>query len=133
MARDTYNPGSHVPKVVRCNAGRDEAAMYKNLGNSQRIKFLWADTITLVSGTYEAVSSGTFGAGKSVTAPDHYSPGGGYYGKDLSDLYVFATPMAAVSGTIWVNIDTSADTVTVNSTAAPADDGVEVALLYFTT
>jgi hypothetical protein len=133
MARDTYNPGTHVPKVVRCNAGRDEAAVYKNLGNSQRIKFLWADTVTLVSGTYEAVSSGTFGAGKSTSGRDSYHPGGGYYGKTLEDLYVFATPMAAVSGTIWVSIDTSADTVTVNSTAAPADDGVEVALLYFTT
>ena len=133
MARDSYNPGKHVPKVLRCNAGRDEAAMYKNLGNSQRIKFLWAETVTLVSGTYVAVASGTFGAGKSVSGRDSYSPGGGAYGKDLSDMFVFATPMAAVSGTIWVNIDTSADTVTVNSTAAPADDGVDVALLFFTT
>ena len=132
MARDTYRPG-RVPKVTRCNAGRNEAALYKNLGNSQRIKFLWADTVTLSSGTYEAVSSGTFGAGKSVTKPDHYAPGGGYYGKSLADLSVQATPLAAVSGTIYVTIDTSADTVTVNSTAAPADDNVEVALLYFTT
>ena len=132
MARDTYHPG-RVPKVIRCNAGRDEAALYKNLGNSQRIKFLWAETVTLVSGTYEAVASGTFGAGKTVTKPDHYAPGGGYYGKDLTDLSVQATPLAAVSGTIYVTIDTSADTVTVSSTAAPADDNVEVALLYFTT
>ena len=35
--RDSYRPG-HVPKVVRCNAGRDEAALYKNLGNAHRIK-----------------------------------------------------------------------------------------------
>ncbi len=131
--RDSYRPG-RVPKVVRCNAGRDEAAVYKNLGNSQRIKFLWAETVTLDgTGQYVVIASGTFGAGKDVNKPDHYSPGGGYYGKDLTDLHVWATPLDAVSGNIWVDIDTGADTVTVISTAGKTDTAKDVDVLFFTT
>ncbi len=133
--RDSYRPG-RVPKVVRCNAGRDEAAVYKNLGNSQRIKFLWAETVTLISGSvtaeYELMASGTFGAGKTVDKPDHYSPGGGYYGKDLSDLHVWATPLAEPDGFIYVDIDTVADTVFAYSSEL-TDIGLEVDVLYFTT
>ena len=131
MARDTYKPG-RVPKVVRCNAGRDEAALYKNLGNGNRVKFFWAETVTLVSGTYEAVASGTFGGSHSVDSNrrDFYFPGSAAYGKTLDDLYCFATPLAAISGSLFVEIDTVGDTVTVN-TGDTADDGVEVALLYF--
>ena len=133
MARDSYRPG-RVPKVVRCNAGRDEAAVYKNLGNSQRIKFLWAEKVTLAGNPaiYEVIASGTFGAGKTVNKPDHYSPGGGYYGKDLTDLHVWATPLDSVTGFIWVDIDTGADTVTVKSTQK-GDAGAEIDVLFFTT
>ena len=132
--RDHYNPGKHVPKVLRCNAGRDEAAVYKNLGNGQRIKFLWADTVMLDPGTaeYEYYSAGDFGAGKSVNKPDHYAPGGGFYGKTLADIYVQATPLAATSGTIYVDIDTKNDTLTIASTDT-ADESVWVGLFFFTT
>lgn len=130
--RDSYRPG-HVPKVIRCNAGRDEAALFKNYGDGQRIKFLWAEVVTLASGgAFELISSGTFGSPKSVNKPDHYSPGGGYYGKTISDLHVFATPLGSPTGRIYVDINTSADTVTVKSTAA-GDAGLKVDILYFTT
>ena len=133
LGRDHYNPGKHVPKVVRCNAGRNEAALYKNLGNGQRIKFMWAETVTLgKGGSYEVISAGEYGAGKSVTKPDHYAPGGGFYGKDLDDLHVWATPLTAVSGTIWVDVDTVGDTVTVYSTDA-LDVGADVDVLFFST
>ena len=131
--RDQYNPGKHVPKVLRCNAGRDEAAMYKNLGDGQRIKFMWAELVQLgKGGAYEVISAGEYGAGKSVTPPDHYAPGGGFYGKDLSDIHVWATPRAAVSGCVYVDVDLKADTVTVASSDA-GDAGVWVDVLFFTT
>ncbi len=131
--RDSYRPG-RVPKVVRCNAGRDEAAVYKNLGNSQRFKFLWAVKVVLAGNPalYGVIASGTFGAGKDVNKPDHYSPGGGYYGKDLTDLHVWATPLDLVGGNIWVDIDIGADTVTVYSTSK-ADVDAEIDVLFFTT
>ena len=75
--RDHYNPGKHVPKVLRCNAGRDEAAMYKNLGDGQRIKFMWAERAQLgKGGAAEVISAGEFGGGKSVNrllVPGGYS------------------------------------------------------------
>jgi len=133
--RDSYRSG-RVPKVVRVNAGRDEAVLYKNLGNAHRVKFLWAETVTLVSGTIEVVAAGTFGkpVGPDAYASkkDSYHPGG-LAGKTLDDLHVWATPLATTSGSIFVTIDTVADTVTVSSTVAPNDDGLEVDVLYFTT
>jgi hypothetical protein len=132
--RDSYRPG-RVPKVVRCNAGRDEAAVYKNLGNAHRVKFMWAETVTLASGTYEAVASGTFGMSPQpdayASAKDSYHPGGAA-GKTLDDLHAWATPLAEPDGFIYVDIDTVADTVTINSSEA-TDDGLEVDVLYFTT
>jgi len=51
--------GKSIPKVVRVNADDDKACLYKNLGNGRRVPFLWADTITLASGTTEIlVASG---------------------------------------------------------------------------
>ena len=135
--RDSYRAG-RVPKVVRCNAGRDEAAVYKNLGNAHRIKFLWAETVVLAGTSpplYEVIASGTFG---KVTNPDAYAsakdsyfPGGGA-GKTLDDLHVWVTPLEQPSGLIWVDIDTSADTVTVKSTSK-SDVGLDVDVLFFTT
>lgn len=134
LGRDHYNPGKHVPKVVRCNAGRDEAALYKNLGNSQRIKFMWAETVTLDgAGIYVVIASGTYGAGKSVTPPDHYAPGGGYYGKTIDDLYIYVTGQTAHSGNLWVDVDLVADTVTIKSTSGKTDAGDIVDVLFFST
>lgn len=134
--RDSYRPG-RVPKVVRCNAGRDEAAVYKNLGNAHRIKFLWAETITLgKSGETEVVASGTFGKAPqpdaNASAKDSYHPGGAA-GKTLDDLHVWVTPLDEPAGWIWAEIDTGADTVTIKSSAAGSDSGVDVDVLYFTT
>jgi len=142
--RDMYRSG-RVPKVVRVNAGRDEAVLYKNLGNAHRVKFLWAETVTLgKSGTNEVVSSGTFGipdrtsgsdsnwAGDSAHGRDSYFPGG-LAGKTLDDLHVFVTPLTAPAGVIWADIDTNDDTVTITSSSGVADSGVDVDVLYFTT
>jgi hypothetical protein len=128
LGRDHYNPGKDVPKLVRCNAGRDEAAMYKNLGNSQRIKFLWVESVT-ISGTEELILDLTdYGAGKSVTAPDHYAPGGGFYGKTPADLHYWPVPLAAPAGVLYVDIDDTvgAEKATLKSTASETNLEVEV-------
>jgi hypothetical protein len=128
--RDSYNPGKHVPKVVRCNAGRDEAVVYKNLGNGQRIKFLWTEQVTLVSGSYTLYDAGEFGAGKTVNKPDHYAPGGGFYGKTVQDLHVYVTPLEAPAGTVYVDNNWKADTLTIKSTVA---EDIDVDCLIFST
>jgi len=129
LGRDHYNPGKHVPKVVRCNAGRDEAALYKNLGNSQRIKFMWVESVTISGTTEEFISAGAFGAGKSVTPPDHYAPGGGAYGKTIADLHFWPVALGAPAGSLWIDVDTVADTVTLTSTAG--ETNLEVDILVF--
>ena len=133
--RDFYNP--KVPKVVRINADRNDAAVYKNLGDSQRIKFLWAETTTLgKGGTSEVVASGTFGPKALPNAGDRrdsYMPGGGSYGKTISDIHVFVTPLDEPAGFIWADIDVVADTITITSSAAGSDSGVDVDVLFFTT
>jgi hypothetical protein len=126
MARDTYHPGKHVPKVVRCNAGRDEAALYKNLGNSNRIKFMWVEEVT-ISGTSQLIyDAGDFGAGQTVTKPDHYVPGAAAYGKTIADLYFWPVAMDAPAGSLYIDVDTVADTVTLKSTAGETNLPVNV-------
>ena len=129
LGRDHYNPGKHVPKVVRCNAGRDEAALYKNLGNSQRIKFMWVESVTISGTTQLVYDVGDFGAGKSVNPPDHYAPGGGAYGKTIADLHFWPVALAAPAGRLWIDINTGADTVTLTSTAS--ETNLEVDILVF--
>ena len=129
--RDHYNGGKHVPKLVRCNAGRDEAAMYKNLGNSQRIKFMWVESVTIVSGTeYEIIASGTYGEGKNPLAypraKDSYLPGGGDYGNTIADLHFWPVALGAPSGSLYIDINTGADTVTLKSTATEVDLDVDI-------
>jgi hypothetical protein len=128
MARDTYHPGK-VPKVVRCNAGRHEAAIYKNLGNSNRIKFMWVEEVTISGTTQLIYDAGEFGAGQSVTKPDHYVPGAAAYGKTIADLHFWPVPMGAPAGRLWVDVNTGADTVTLTSTAG--ETNLEVHVLVF--
>jgi hypothetical protein len=47
--------GKSIPKVVRVNADDDKSVLYKNLGNGQRVPFMWTTTVTLASGTTEVV------------------------------------------------------------------------------
>jgi len=59
MSPQAILTGRSTPKVVRVNADDGKACLYKNLGNGRRVPFLWADTVTLASGTSETtVASG---------------------------------------------------------------------------
>jgi len=54
MSQPILNPKS-APKVTRVNASVDLAAFFRNLGNGRRVPTLWAETVTLASGTTELV------------------------------------------------------------------------------
>lgn len=95
--------GKSMPKVVRVNAGDGEAVLYKNLGNGQRIPFLWATTVTLASGaTSVVVASG-------VEFGDH----------EVADGHVVVTPLqaAAAALTYYISKDDVNNVVTLVSTA----------------
>lgn len=76
--------GKSMPKVVRVNAGDGEAVLYKNLGNGQRIPFLWATTVTLASGVTEAVIA------SGVEFGDH----------EVAEGHVVATPLNAAAAAL---------------------------------
>ena len=140
--RDSYRGGKEggnkVPKVVRCNAGVDEPAMYKNLGNSNRIKFMWVESVTISGTTEEFISAGEFGGGKAVDqgllgvdrgGRDSYLPGADAYGKTIADLHFWPVALAAPAGRLWIDVDTVGDTVTLTSTAG--ETNLEVDILVF--
>lgn len=95
--------GKSTPKVVRVNAGDGEAVLYKNLGNGQRIPFLWATTVTLASGaTSVVVASG-------VEFGDH----------EVSDGKFSVVPLSAAAAalTYYISKDTVTNKVSLVSTA----------------
>ena len=134
--RDSYRGGKEggnkVPKVVRCNAGVDEPAFYKNLGNSQRIKFMWVESVELDGMSEVVIASGTYGEGKNPLpyprGRDSYLPGGGDYGKTIADLHFWPSAMGTISGSLWIEVDTNADTVTLWSSTS---ETVDVDILVF--
>lgn len=99
--------GKSMPKVVRVNAGDGEAVLYKNLGNGQRIPFLWATTVTLASGaTSVVVASGVEFGDIKVCDKGHV---------------VFAPLSAAGAAlTTYVSKNTGTNVVTLEATGAPS-------------
>jgi anti-sigma-K factor RskA len=89
--------GKSMPKVVRVNAGDGEAVVYKNLGNGQRIPFLWATTVTLASGTTSIVVA------SGVEFGDH----------EISDGKFEAIPLSAAGAELkyYISKDTSSNKV----------------------
>ncbi|GAG41079.1 unnamed protein product, partial [marine sediment metagenome] len=84
-------------------------------------------------GTSQLVyDAGDFGAGKNVLPDprqkDSYLPGGGYYGKTIEDLHFWPSAMGTISGSLWVEVDTNADTVTLWSSTSEV---VSVDILVF--
>jgi hypothetical protein len=79
--------GKSMPKIERIKASDDDAVIRKNAGDGQDIPFLWATTVTVVSGVSEVViASGVeFGGhkvcnGHVVVAPlDQYFAAFEYY------------------------------------------------------
>lgn len=99
--------GKSMPKVVRVNAGDGEAVLYKNLGNGQRIPFLWATTVTLASGaTSVVVASGVEFGDIRVCDKGHV---------------VFAPLSSAGAAlTTYISKNTGSNVVTLVATGAPS-------------
>jgi hypothetical protein len=105
-----------MPKVVRVNAGDGEAVLYKNLGNGQRIPLLWADTVTLASGTTEVVVS------SGVDLGDH----------KVAEGHIYAMPLSAAGAALatYVSKNTSTNVVKLVSTGAPSADCLFDVLIF---
>lgn len=105
-----------MPKVVRVNAGDGESVLFKNLGNGQRIPLLWAETVTLASGTTEVVVS------SGVDLGDH----------KVSEGHVYLMPLSSGSAslTTYLEKDTVANVVTLVSTSAPDGDCLFDVLIF---
>jgi anti-sigma-K factor RskA len=93
-----------VPKVVRINADDGAAIIYKNLGNGRRVPFLWATQVTMASGVASAVIA------SGIVFSDH----------KVSEGFVVALPNSDPgTGRVYVDKDTTANTVTLTITTAP--------------
>lgn len=99
-----------MPKLVRVNAADWEAVIYRNLGDGRRIPFVWADTVTVVSGaTTVVVASGIV-----------------VNGYQIAEGKFEVTPLSAAAAAkeyyINKNTLTNVVTLTVNSAAGAALD-----------
>jgi len=108
--------GKSIPKVVRVNADDDKSVLYKNLGDGQRVPFMYATTVTLASGTTEVVVA----SGVKIS------------GFAVADGQIQATPTFTVAsgvtydttvvGTFYIEKNTSTNVVKLKSTAAAGKD-----------
>jgi len=104
--------GKSTPKVVRVNASDQFATFFKNLGNGRRVPTLWAETVTLASGTQElVVASGvSFNDFDAAQAKWQVTP-------------VFTTGSGltyntGLLGTVYIEKDEDANVVTLKSTVS---------------
>jgi len=106
--------GKSIPKVVRVNADDDKSVMYKNLGNGQRVPFMWTTSVTVASGTTESVVA------SGVKFSDFA----------VSEGQIFATPTnsTAASTSYYVDKDTTSNIVTLKGGAAGASYDIFVSL-----
>lgn len=102
-----------MPKLVRVNAADWEAVIYRNLGDGRRLPFVWADTVTVVSGaTTAVVASGVVVNGMKV-----------------AEAKFEITPLSATAASMgyYIAKNTSANTVILTiSGAASADLNYDV-------
>lgn len=95
-----------TPKLTKINGDDHSKVIYRNLGNNHAYPFVWAATATMVSGTQSVlVASGIK-----------------WHGYDLASYAtVVATPEANI-GYVYVDKDTTANTITIKSSAAASSD-----------
>jgi len=102
-----------MPKLVRVNAADWEAVIYRNLGDGRRLPFIWADTVTVVSGaTTVVVASGIV-----------------VNGLDVAEAKFIISPTSSGAAALqpYVDKNTTNNTVTLTiSTAAEEDLNYDV-------
>lgn len=88
------------PKLTKINGDDFMSIVYRNMGNNHAYPFVWAETITF-SGTSYVMASGIK-----------------FHGMKAAEYCkVVATPVDA-SATLYVSKDTSANTITIHSSAS---------------
>lgn len=124
MSQAILNPKA-APKVTRVNAATENACLYRNLGNGRRVPTLWAETVTLTSGTTEVVvaSGVSFNDFKACEAMVEVTP-------------IFTTGSGLVAhtdhvGKVYIVKDCDQNVVTLKSTASAIDYDTEFDVYFF--
>ena len=100
---------SSTPKITKISADDNMKLMYKNMGNNHTVPFMWADSVTLVSGTTEIV----------------VASGVKFHGWDLATSgNVTVTAVGDPGGYLYVDKNTVTNVVKVVTSSAPAADCV---------
>lgn len=102
-----------MPKLTKINGDDHSKAIYRNMGNNHSYPFVWATTVTVVSGTTEVV----------------VASGIKWHGYDLASYAsVVATPKGNL-GYFYTTADTDANTITFTCSSSAAAD-TEVAMVF---
>jgi len=102
-----------TPKLTRINGDDDKKVIYRNLGNNHAYPFIWASTVTVVSGSNTVV----------------LASGIKWHGYDLATYAsVVATPKGDL-GDYYTTADTSANTITLTCSETAGGD-IDVALIF---
>lgn len=89
-----------IPKITNMKADDNKKVVYKNMGNNHAYPIMWCDTIT-VSGSEAVVASGVEFHGLELAT----------YGN------VVATPKGSITGTYYIEMDTTNNIVKIKSSA----------------
>ena len=102
-----------TPKLTKINGDDEKKVIYRNLGNNHAYPFVWATTITVVSGESSAL----------------IADGISWHGYNLAEhASVVATPKGNL-GYCYTTADISANTITFNcESLAPGD--TDIALVF---
>lgn len=93
---------SSTPKLTNIKGDDNKALVYRNLGNNHAYPFLWAETVTMSGTEHLLMASGTK-----------------FHGMSMTSAKVQVTPIEDTGAVqIWVEKDTSADTVKIKSSAS---------------
>ena len=95
-----------IPKLTKINGDDNKKCIYRNLGNNHAYPFMWATSVTMTSGTQSVL----------------LASGIKWHGYDLASYAtVVVTPDADV-GYTYLEKDTTANTITIKSSAAASAD-----------
>ena len=104
---------SSTPKICRINADDNMPIIYKNMGNNHTAPVMWGDTVTM-SGTEATVASGIL-----------------IHGLDLATYGIITATPQTDPGAVryWVERDTSANTLTLKSSASMSNVTFDVLVM----
>ena len=98
-----------IPKVADVKADDSKKLVYKKVGNNHNYPFIWADQVTLVSGTAEII----------------VASGVNFHGFDFATYgNIVVTPLADVGYRYYIDKDTVNNVVKIVSTSSVTGDKV---------